>query len=227
MFVDIFDRLKGRQPKIIGSEKVKHAAVVIPLIQKDDQWYVLFEVRSGNLRRQPGEICFPGGRVESNEDFRSAAIRETCEELQITSEKLQIIAPMDIHLAISGQMIVPYLAVLSDYTFTWNVDEVESVFLVPLDFFMETKPDAYKNQVYTKISDDFPLEKIPGGHAYPWHTGTSDVYFYDVPKKICYSYEKKDAWSEEKMTWTIWGLTARIMYAAINIIKEKETIYES
>jgi len=222
MFNNILEQLKGRQPKIIGSEHVRHAAVVIPLVDKDGQWYVLFEVRSGNLRRQPGEICFPGGRVEPGEEFKTAALRELCEELQMTCEKVEIIAPMDIHLAISGQMVVPYLAVLSDYDFTWNKDEVENVFLVPLKYFLNTQPDSYKNYIYTQISEDFPVEKIPMGRAYPWQSGTQDVYFYEVPKSICYSLS-----STEDDTWTIWGLTARIMHAAAHILNEKETMNEN
>lgn len=224
MFDDLFDALKGRQPKIIGSEIVKHAAVVIPLIKKDEQWYVLFEVRAQNMRRQPGEICFPGGRLDEGEDFKSAALREVCEELQINSEDVHIIAPMDVNLSVSGQMVVPYLAVLTNYNFTWNKDEVETVFLVPLQYFMETEPDAYKNHVYTQVSEDFPLEKIPGGRAYPWHTGKVDVYFYDVPKKICYPWESvtDKRQTEDKDVWIVWGLTARFMHATIRIIKEKE-----
>ena len=224
MFDDLFDALKGRQPKVIGSENVKHAAVVIPLIQKDDQWYVLFEVREQNMRRQPGEICFPGGRLDEGEDFKSAALREICEELQIESDDVKIIAPMDVNLSVSGQMVVPYLAVVTNYDFTWNKDEVETVFLVPLKYFIETEPDAYKNHVYTQVSEDFPLEKIPGGRAYPWHTGEIDVCFYDVPKKICYpwQFENDKRQNDDKAVWTIWGLTARIMHVTIRIIKEKE-----
>ncbi len=223
MFNDVLERLKDRQPKIIGSEMSKHAAVAIPLIYKNDQWHVLFEVRAKNLRRQPGEICFPGGRLEVGEDFKTAAMREVCEELQIEASKVQMIAPMDVNLSVSGQMVVPYLTILSDYNFTWNASEVETVFLVPLKYFFETKPDTYKNHVYTQISEDFPVEKIPGGRDYPWHTADVDVYFYDVPKDVCYLWNTK----EDKGVWTIWGLTARIMYATVNIIKEKGTIDET
>ena len=224
MFNDLFDTLKGRQPKIIGSEKVKHAAVVIPLVEKDEQWYVLFEVRAQNMRRQPGEICFPGGRLDEGEDFKSAALREVCEELQVSKDDVHMIAPMDVNLSVSGQMVVPYLAVLTNYNFTWNKDEVETVFLVPLPYFLETQPAAYKNHIYTQVSENFPLEKIPGGRAYPWHTGEVDVYFYDVPKDVCYPWDADEHRLKalDKAVWTIWGLTARIMHATVRIIKEKE-----
>ncbi len=232
----MFEKLVGRQPQIIGSDRTRHAAVMIPLIKKENVWYVLFEVRSKNLRRQPGEICFPGGRVEAGEDFKSAALREICEELCVDSDKVTIIAPMDVNLSVSGQMVVPYLSTISEYAFTWNKEEVETVFLVPLQYFLDTTPERYTNHVYTQVSKDFPLDKIPGGAAYPWHSGDVDVYFYDVPKRICYAKDKeaicctkdkvviccaedKDAETSAEDVWGIWGLTARIMHAAANIMK--------
>ncbi|NEU34154.1 CoA pyrophosphatase, partial [bacterium LRH843] len=57
-------------------------AVLVPLVQKQDELHVLFEVRAHHLRRQPGEICFPGGKIEPNDSTpQDAAVRETTEEL--------------------------------------------------------------------------------------------------------------------------------------------------
>ena len=58
----MIENLRGRKPTLIDMEKCRRSAVVIPLIEKDKGYEVLFEVRSDKLKRQPGEICFPGGR---------------------------------------------------------------------------------------------------------------------------------------------------------------------
>ncbi|MBQ6458187.1 MAG: CoA pyrophosphatase, partial [Exiguobacterium sp.] len=50
------------------------AAVLIPLVQIDQEWHVVFEVRAHTMRQQPGEISFPGGRLENGETPVEAAI---------------------------------------------------------------------------------------------------------------------------------------------------------
>src|SRR6478672_11446403 len=92
----ILTKLKMHTPSILGSEDFSKYAVMIPLIQKDSKVHVLFEVRSLELRSQPGEICFPGGKMDKQDrDERAAAIRETVEELGIKSEQISGVFPID------------------------------------------------------------------------------------------------------------------------------------
>src|SRR3954466_3984821 len=89
-------KLKGHTPKILGSESFSKYAILLPLLQKEDGVHVLFEVRSLELRRQPGEICFPGGRIDTEDlDEKDAAIRETIEELGINKEHITGVYPLD------------------------------------------------------------------------------------------------------------------------------------
>ena len=69
----IESRLKNRNVKVLGHEQMKVSSVLVPLIEKEDGLHVLFQVRGKKLRTQPGEICFPGGRVE-NEDKNETAV---------------------------------------------------------------------------------------------------------------------------------------------------------
>jgi 8-oxo-dGTP pyrophosphatase MutT (NUDIX family) len=54
-------------------------AVLIPFVTTEEGKALLLEVRS-QLVKQPGEICFPGGRVEAGETPVETAVRETCED---------------------------------------------------------------------------------------------------------------------------------------------------
>ena len=67
------------------------AAVLIPILIRDGKYHVLYEVRSAKLKTQPGEVCFPGGRIEQGETPGEAAIREACEELCITRDQMEIV----------------------------------------------------------------------------------------------------------------------------------------
>ena len=62
-------------------------AILIPWVATGEGDALLLEVRS-QLVRQPGEVCFPGGRAEPGESAVEAAVRETCEELGISPDTI-------------------------------------------------------------------------------------------------------------------------------------------
>ena len=57
----MFETLKDRVAQAIDEDIYKQYSVMVPLIRKEDGIHVLFEQRASRLKRQPGEICFPGG----------------------------------------------------------------------------------------------------------------------------------------------------------------------
>lgn len=191
-----------RTPGIIGMEKYRKYAVVLPLVKKNGEWHLLFEVRAAGLRRQPGEICFPGGSVESGEDSMSAAKRECCEELRIAPECVEMLEALDVFISPYDLMVFPYLAELKEYKGSFSSAEVAEVFEVPLFWFDSHPEKVYKNRVYTKLSEDFPYDKIPGGRDYPWGHGSYETVFY--------------FWKD----YTIWGLTAAILRGSLDLIHQ-------
>ena len=96
----VIEKLAGRQPEILGHEQLLKYAVLLPLIEVQNETHILFEVRSMSLRRQPGEICFPGGKVDPEDlDQKQCAIRETSEELGINKEDIADVIPLDFMLS--------------------------------------------------------------------------------------------------------------------------------
>ena len=83
----IREKLKDRPVGVIG--KRKEYAVLVPLIEKDGEAALLLEVRSKDIR-QPGDVCFPGGRVEEGESFQETALRETEEEIGISALDIEV-----------------------------------------------------------------------------------------------------------------------------------------
>ncbi|NYE04547.1 8-oxo-dGTP pyrophosphatase MutT (NUDIX family) [Bacillus niacini] len=203
-FESVQSKLKNHTPSILGSDKFSRYAVMVPLIEKEDGIHVLFEVRSLQLRRQPGEICFPGGRIDPQDlDEKSAAIRETMEELGINRENLTEVYPLDFMISPFGMMIYPFAAMMKNpEEIQPNPAEVGEIFTVPLTYFMENNPDIYNIHFKVEPEENFPFDLIVGGENYNWRTRALDEYFY--------LYEEK----------AIWGLTAKILSHFIEIVKQ-------
>jgi len=186
----LFGKLIGRTPKVIDQDEYRRFAVFVPVLPESNS--LLFEVRADRLKRQPGEICFPGGLIETGETPAEAAARELGEELLVPPENCEILAPLDILMDLRNSMIYPHIGYLHNYNGKFCQEEVKEVFSVPVDFFMKNKPQVFYNNVIVKTSEDFPYHLI-GGENYDWHSGTYPVFFYSYNDKI------------------IWGLTARIV----------------
>jgi len=195
--------LHRREAKILDHRRHFKTAVILPLIKQDDDFLVLFEKRSMNLSNQPGEICFPGGRCEPEDGgARNTAIRETCEELGMVHDDIELLADLDIMVSPFGILIIPFLAMLHNAeSIKPNPDEVEKVFCVPLSYLMEHEPLRHQMSLSVTFPDNFPLDLIPQGKNYPFRQGILPQYFY--------------IWEGE----VIWGLTARILHHFIEMIK--------
>lgn len=199
----ILGKLKGHTPKILGSEQFSKYAVMVPLLQKEDGFHVLLEVRSLELRRQPGEICFPGGRIDAEDrDEKDAAIRETVEELGINKEQISDIHPLDYMISPFGMMIFPFVGFINNpQNILPNPSEVGEVFTVPLSFFIKNEPEIYHIEFKAEPEENFPFDLIVGGENYNWRTHGIEEYFYRYDGKV------------------IWGLTAKILSHFIKLIR--------
>lgn len=197
----ISDTLLGRTPSILGHDQFLKFAVLLPLVEVDDEVHILFEVRSLTLRRQPGEVCLPGGKIEKGEDPQKAAVRETSEELGIKESDITDVFPLDYMVSAFGTIIYPFAGTIKQLELiSPNVAEVGEVFTVPLSYLKKNQPDSYKINFQVEPEDGFPFDLIIGGENYNWQTRTMDEYFYKYDGKV------------------IWGLTAKVLTHFIELI---------
>lgn len=205
MFLDkLKNQLDNNRFLFIGEETAFRSAILIPLVQVDGEWHILFEVRAFTMRKQPGDISFPGGRIDSTDPTPlAAALRETHEELGVNPETVTLVSPLSPYIASPAFVVYPFVAVI-DYDqiiHSYNKEEVEEVFTVPVKWLLNHKPYMHIVSVEPTPAADFPFEKIMNGAQYKWRDRPIEEWFFDYKN------------------YTIWGLTARILKHFIEIIK--------
>lgn len=194
-----------RRVGLIGEVAWSQYAVFIPFIKQDGDLSILFQKRAKNVA-QAGEISFPGGKLEAGETSLTAAIRETREELLVGDSQLEILLPGDVFLTPGGRKIEPFIGSIEDYQGSFSKDEVEEVFAIPYKELLHMEAKRTTNKVFLDLDKNFPFSDIPYGKDYPWQMGSYDILFY---------YWKN---------YVIWGITARILESALELIKEHQLI---
>ncbi len=214
---DLFNGIITEGCSIIGKENYLNSAVLIPIIILDDREFVLFQKRSLNVR-QPGEISFPGGHFNKrvDNDFLATALRETCEELGVEKSDIDVLGKIGTLVAPMGVIVEAYLGILNISGLDdLEIDkaEVDNVFLIPLDYFITTKPDQYFTRLELHpylIKDDgikeelLPVKELglPEKYSLPWTNGKHRVLVYRTADEV------------------IWGITAELIHELSNKIRE-------
>lgn len=196
--------------KIKYTDEGNRYSVLVPLIEIDNELHLIYEVRSMSIKRQPGEISFPGGKIEEDESPLDAAVRETKEETGIGEKNIEIITELDYVTNKSGFFVFAFLGYISNVDYSeikFSEDEVAELFYVPLSFFMENEPEKYYINYYPSTDENFPKHLINGGEDYDWEKIRNPVYFYRY----------KD--------YVIWGLTAKITYNLVKMLNSYQEQY--
>ncbi|WP_372971326.1 NUDIX hydrolase [Marinobacter sp.] len=133
-------RLSGYVPRLLTLD-YPEAAVLVPVTDNHDNPEIIFTLRSENLSTHRGQVSFPGGRRDpEDESLAATALRETHEEIDLPPEQVQLIAPLSQVMSLHQILVTPYVGVIpGDHPLTANPAEIESIFRVPVEFFLEDK----------------------------------------------------------------------------------------
>ena len=114
--------------------RVLRSAGVLIAVVMDGGAQVVLTKRSSHLQHHPGQIAFPGGKVDAGDpDATAAALREAQEEVGLAPAQAEVLGLLPAHETVTGFSMVPVVAMVSGgFTPVPEAGEVDEVFLVPL-----------------------------------------------------------------------------------------------
>ncbi|WP_185803517.1 CoA pyrophosphatase [Pontivivens nitratireducens] len=127
---------------------LRPAAVLCPLVVRGGRVRVILTRRSSQLRHHPGQVAFPGGKVDAGDDGPlAAALREASEEIGLAPSQVELFGELPQHETVTGFRMHPYIGLVApDFTPRSDPGEVEEVFEVPLAHLV----DPARCQVHTR-----------------------------------------------------------------------------
>ena len=192
----LFDRLtelfeQGHQGELDGLlsdarfadlDRTADAAVLIAVTERENPT-VLLTQRPRTMRDHPGQVAFPGGKIDAGEDAVEAALREAWEELGIAQEQVRVIGTTDRYQTGTGFDITPVLATVpADLPIRPDPREVESWFEAPLDLLLDRSRWS-ENEVFWKGANRRYYEMDHEGYR-----------IWGVTAAICINLSRRLAW---------------------------------
>ncbi len=144
-------QIAAHSPQVAATEfmpEARASAVLVNLYQGPSGVEVVLTKRAAHLKNHKGEISFPGGRVEPDEQVYEAALREAVEEVSLPAHDVTLVGELDHLLTIvSNSYIVPIVGILPYRpTLVASADEVDRVLHVPLHELVRT--DTFASEVW-------------------------------------------------------------------------------
>lgn len=131
---------------------LRKAAVLVPFVCVKNEWGLLFTRRADTLKNHRGQVSFPGGGEECNDQsIIETALRETNEEIGLEKQDIQLIGLMPDFVTISDYVVTPVVGMVN-----WPVplrisgEEVDRVFTIPFSF-LKNK-NNWEERIYTHPS---------------------------------------------------------------------------
>ena len=136
--------VRGHEAETVPDE-LQESAVIVPVIEPDDEPRLLFTKRAEHLSNHPGQMSFPGGRREREDvDLEATAKREAREEIGLQADEIGFVGRLDDIRTVTEFSVRPFVATILDRAYEPGDDEVAEV--APLSVVALTDLDNYDSE---------------------------------------------------------------------------------
>jgi 8-oxo-dGTP pyrophosphatase MutT (NUDIX family) len=160
---EIFERVRA-----VSLERRTPAAVLVPLVERDVGWTVLLTQRAATLKDHAGQVSFPGGRIEPQDDGPwRAALREAHEEIGLSGSLVEFAGYLPDHWVGTGFRVTPVVSFVNpSFELRIASEEVHDAFEVPLKFILDSANHVPRRMQFSDMMLD--VWDIPYGERLIW-----------------------------------------------------------
>ena len=148
--------------------RVVPAAVLVPVLARPEGPSLLLTRRADHLSHHPGQISFPGGRLEATDaGAEDAALRETEEEIGLPRSHVEVVGFLDNYVTITGYCVTPVVGIVRpDFELRLDETEVAEAFEVPLRHVLD--PERVRSRKKRLFGVKIVYFEIPYRHYNIW-----------------------------------------------------------
>lgn len=146
-------RVAAYEPIPVTDER-RDAAVLIPVIEREDGQYLLFTKRADDLDRHPGQMSFPGGGYEEDDaDLHATALREAYEEIGLRPEEVETVGRLDDIRTITEYAVSPFVGTIPDRSYTPDDREVAEIAVLSVADLLDPANYEYERRDHPHYGD--------------------------------------------------------------------------
>jgi 8-oxo-dGTP pyrophosphatase MutT (NUDIX family) len=136
----------------------RRAAVLVPVLLEPDGARLVYTVRKDHLQDHAGQISFPGGSIDPEDDsLLETALREAEEEIDLSPDLVEVVGELEeMYIPPSDFRVSPFVGLLPpEAELVLHPDEVEEIFTVPLEELMS--PDTFRRVPWTRDGREYEV----------------------------------------------------------------------
>lgn len=140
MLKQLEERLARNRPRRLALD-YPEAAILVPVTDQEGDPHIIFTQRAAHLSKHRGQVAFPGGKRDAEDrDLLATALRETHEEIGLRPEAVRVLGGLSQVVSRYGILVTPYVGLVgADLELTPNFNELDSIFQVPVSFFLDDR----------------------------------------------------------------------------------------
>ncbi|AML50886.1 MULTISPECIES: CoA pyrophosphatase [Falsihalocynthiibacter] len=147
---------------------LREAAVLVPVIETDRGFQLILTKRASHLKHHPGQIAFPGGKRDAEDDtLVTTALREAQEEIGLLRDNVEVLGQIPPHETVTGFTMTPVLGLVrAEFVPNPEQGEVAEVFRVPLAHVLDIERYQVQSRSWRGVERNYYT--VPFGPYYIW-----------------------------------------------------------